>query len=715
MFRLVPTRPSPGYVTWLPILKYMVTPVRFLLDNDEVDIKALHVIINRFRQHHALRYSQSCERLPFHQQRILEALPLLFHRNHAALPGYINEQIPAGFPCYRPSGRSIEALRRLAPSFQEELFLAPQCRLQAMFIMGSGGSVAQNSSSDIDVWICCDTHLHAALWPKVQLLHEWAQDLGLDLHVFLVDPSSFRQQRDLPGCDTPNLLLDEFYRSASLIAGKYPLWWVIPPEHHSQYHTVRDRLLHYRFIEPRDVIDFGPVTPFPPAELAEAALVELERAIATPHKSLLKLKLVEIYAENPSAAPLSTIYKAALHEGNSDTRDLDTYIMLYRYIDLCLDPSRKLRRFVQNLFIRKATSSNGPQAVILDELFASWGFSRRDIRYLRAPERWPFSELLRENADVIQALLSGLKLVYKLALPGAERSTSKEAAKETTRWHWLNEQRRRRVEKSLDQLTAPQPGTVFRLNPALLPEGYTADVFITQTSDGWLAKDNKRTVYTASRLVEVAVWARINALTLVCHEPDHPLANHLMQITSSLSDDTVQVFINAEFRSSNENDRLLSQQNDPLDYSGLHRRQVLSLDLVRHTANGNWTVDTFSSGEQIVKGIVEILFKNVPVSWVAIGDLHRLRIQSRLSGLEQQAREALERPNNRFVFPFGEALVCLTRLPDRLDQALFTDQGELTNHLSITNGAVTFDRDSFRLSRPINGMANRGLRTSNSS
>ncbi|TDJ29056.1 MAG: hypothetical protein E2O59_04975 [Gammaproteobacteria bacterium] len=690
----------------------MVTPIRFLLDNDEVDIKALHIIIERFRQHHALRYSQSCERLPFQQQRILEALPLLFHWNHAALPGYINEQIPAGFPGYRPSDRSNDALRALAPSFQAEPFLAPQCRLQAMFIMGSGGSVAQNSSSDIDVWICCDTHLHAALWPKVQLLHEWAQDLGLDLHVFLVDPSSFRQQRDLPGCNTPNLLLDEFYRSASLIAGKYPLWWVIPSEHHSQYHTLRDRLLHYRFIEPGDVIDFGPVTPFPPAELAEAALMELERAITTPHKSLLKLKLVEIYAENSSEAPLSTVYKTALYEGNTDARNLDTYIMLYRYIDRCMNPSSKLQRFVQNLFIRKATCSKGPQAVILDELFASWGFSRRDIRYLRAPERWPFSELLRENADVIQALLSGLKLVYKLALPGAERSTCKETAAETTRWHWLNEQRRRRVEKSLDQLTAPQPGTVFRLNPALLPEGYTGEVSIMQTSDGWLAKDNERTVYTASRLVEVVVWARINALTLVYKGPDQLLANHLMQITSSLSDDTGQVFVNAELISSNENDMLLSQQNDPLDYSALHRRQVLSLDLVRHTANGAWSVDTYSGKERVVEGIVEILFQNVPVSWVAIGDLNRFRIQSRLSGLEQQARAALERPNNRFVFPFGEDLVCLTRLPDRLQQASFTDQGELHNHLSITDGAVTFDRDSFRLSRPMNGLPNRGLRAS---
>ncbi len=139
---------------------------------------------------------------------------------------------------------------------------------------------------------------------------------------------------------------------------------------------------------------------------------------------------------------------------------------------------------------------------------------------------------------------------------------------------------------------------------------------------------------------------------------------------------------------------------------------MLSLDLVRHTANGDWSVDTFSGKERVLEGIVEILCQNAPVSWVAIGDLNRLRIQSRLSGLEQQAREALERPNNRFVFPFGEALVCLTRLPDRLDQALFTDQGELTNHLSITDGAVTYDRDSFRLSRPMNGLPNRGPRAS---
>ncbi|MCZ6853253.1 MAG: class I adenylate cyclase [Gammaproteobacteria bacterium] len=685
----------------------MAAPVRYLLDNDEVDIKALHIIIDRFRQHHALRFRQSCARLPLQQQRCLEALPLLFHWNHAALPGYINEQVPAGFPGYRPMKSSSDALRILAPSFEVEPFREPQQRLQAMFIMGSGGSVAQNSASDIDIWICCDTHLHAALWPKVQMLHEWAEDLGLEIQAFLVDPSSFRQSRDLPGCNTPNLLLDEFYRSASLIAGKYPLWWLIPSEDHHQYYALRDRLLHYRFIESNNVIDFGPVAPFPPAELAEAALMELERALTTPHKSLLKLKLVEIYAENPSEPPLSTTYKAALHEGITDAKDLDTYIMLYHYIDRCLDPNESLRRFIQNLFIRKTTCKKGPQAAILDELFESWGLSRRDIRYLRAPERWPFSELLRENAEVIQALLSGLKLVYKLALPGAERPDSNEAAEETTRWHWLNEQRRRRVETSLDRLTAPEHGSVFRLNPALLPERYDCAVSITQTSDGWLAKDKKRTVYTTSRLVEVALWARINSLTAVCGEPDHPLADHLLQITSSLGESTMQVFVNAELASADEIETLLVQQDDPLDYSGLHKRQVLSLDLVRHMANGDWTVDTFIGKEQVVEGIRKIFSDNKPVTWVAIGDLHRLRIQSRLAGLAQQARVALELPNNRFVFPFGEELVCLTRLSDRLDQVLFTDPGKLADHLAITRGEVTFDADSFRLSHPPKGLPHR--------
>ena len=478
----------------------------------------------------------------------------------------------------------------------------------------------------------------------------------------------------------------------------------IPADCHEQYHALRDQLLHYRFIEADNVIDFGPVSPFSPAELAEAALVELERALTTPHKSLLKLKLVEIYAENPGEPPLSTTYKAAIHEGVTDARDLDTYIMLYRYIDRYLDPRKSLRRFIQNLFIRKATCKKGPQAAILDELFASWGLSRRDIRYLRAPERWPFSELLRENSEVIQALLSGLKLVYKLALPGAK---SRVADEETTRWHWLNERRRRHVEKTLDRLTAPEHGIVFRLNPALLPERYDCDIAITQTSDGWLAKDKKRTVYTASRLVEVAVWARINSLTAVCEAPDHPLADHLLQIISSLGENTVQVFVNAELASSDEFETLLSQQDDPLDYSGLHKRQVLSLDLVRHTPNGDWSVNAFIGKERVVEGIRNIFSEAIPVSWVAIGDLHRLRIQSRLSGLEQQARVALEQPNNRFVFPFGDELVCLTRLPDRLDQILFTDQHKLADHLSITHGEVTFDCDSFRLSRPPYGLPHR--------
>jgi adenylate cyclase class 1 len=187
------------------------------------------------------------------------------------------------------------------------------------------GSSAQNRASDVDLWVCCESHLHPALWPKVHAVNHWARIHGVEMQTYLVDPQKFQLGHPIPGCPTPTLLLDEFYRRATLIAGRYPLWWLVPPDAEYRYQSLHDHLIDHRFIERDAVIDFGPVSGFPDSELAKAAETELARALQTPHKSLLKLKLVDVYARTPNEPPISTQYKPAVYAGEQDPDALDAY------------------------------------------------------------------------------------------------------------------------------------------------------------------------------------------------------------------------------------------------------------------------------------------------------------------------------------------------------------------------------------------------------
>src|SRR5690554_1135382 len=100
--------------------------------------------------------------------------------------------------------------------------------------------------------------MHAALWPKVRLIDRWAADLGLELQTFLVDPDDLNSRRRLPGSRMPMLVLDEFYRTGALMAGRFPLWWLIPEDRPDRYAAAAARLLSGRFVDPATVVDFGP-------------------------------------------------------------------------------------------------------------------------------------------------------------------------------------------------------------------------------------------------------------------------------------------------------------------------------------------------------------------------------------------------------------------------------------------------------------------------
>jgi adenylate cyclase class 1 len=68
--------------------------------------------------------------------------------------------------------------------------------------------------------------------------------------------------------------LDEFYRSAILLAGKHPLWWFIATEV-SDYDSAKQQLLrkHPRLRE--ETLDFGNVHNIPSGEYVGAGIWQL--------------------------------------------------------------------------------------------------------------------------------------------------------------------------------------------------------------------------------------------------------------------------------------------------------------------------------------------------------------------------------------------------------------------------------------------------------
>ncbi len=651
------------------------------------DAHRLAAIATRFRDHHAQRLTRAAARLPPRQRLALQALPVLYHRNHPALPGYLGPDVPSGIAGYRPDRDAVAALRRLARGYRPEREPPSRHDLHSVFIMGSGGTTGQGRDSDLDIWVCCDALLHASLWPKVRLIDQWARELGLELHTFLVDPDLLRTRGRLPGSRTPGLVLDEFYRSGALVAGRYPMWWLISSSDPEEYAATAEHLLRRRFVRAADVVDFGPVPVLPPGELANAAIVDLQRALKTPHKSLLKLKLVEAYAEAPLRGTLSSAYKARMHAGVSEPLALDPYLLLYEHLEGYLTAAGRDGElpFIRRLLAAKTAENaelhlggrNDPPSPLLAKLLA-WGFSREELAELPRMDHWPMSRRLAEHRQILAALDTGLALARRLvtASRGSSTGAGSDAELDYQRQLlWLNETSLARLEFVLARLPREGAGYIPVLHPALQSRRQPPRVTFERTAAGWSAFDDEGPVATFTRLVEAAVWAEQSGAELVPARADGRLQRNLAQIRQGFSDHrrAVCVFVNAESarRRLPPSDRdsthdepatLLSRQNDPLDYSGFHQLLIDSFDIVSREAAGRWRLESVREEPNLLATLARLLATPpAEVAWHVMGGQERFLIAERLERLHRMASGTLNAPEAVFVLPFGADTVALVK------------------------------------------------------
>ncbi|MGD8932383.1 MAG: hypothetical protein PVI52_07425, partial [Chromatiales bacterium] len=234
---------------------------------DGISRKDLSTIRDRYLKLHRTRLERILGELSPSKQGFIRLLPLLFHINHPMLPGFVRSDTPQGIPNYNPAKPELDAARRLSRSFHYQRRAQRQYQIEGLYLMGSTGSIAQSSSSDFDLWLCHGPGLNEGrrqqLQQKATLVEQAAAEQGLELHVFVIDPEAFRRgykaklSSESSGSTQHSLLLEEFYRSGVLLAGRYPLWWLVPPDREHEYRSYADTLLRHRFVQAGDVLDLG--------------------------------------------------------------------------------------------------------------------------------------------------------------------------------------------------------------------------------------------------------------------------------------------------------------------------------------------------------------------------------------------------------------------------------------------------------------------------
>ncbi|WP_443019936.1 class I adenylate cyclase [Shewanella sp. OMA3-2] len=255
---------------------------------------------------------------------------------------------------------------------------------EGIYAMGSSSSFGQNVNSDVDIWL---VHNRTLSQVGINLLHRkavqlttWFAQFDFEVNFYFIHPNQFRECSLYENCQPLGeehsgsvqhwLLLEEFYRTHIRLAGKHVAWW---PE------ASGDELLF-----------LGDLKNLPASEYFGASLWQLYKGLNKPHKALLKVLLLEVYASEYPQNHMATekVWQYCLNDNFSE--DNDAYLILYQRIEHYLFSRREVKRLeiVRRCFYLKCgIALSEPQQ------------TQRDWRYQKLTDmvtnwRWPYSLLV---------------------------------------------------------------------------------------------------------------------------------------------------------------------------------------------------------------------------------------------------------------------------------------------------------------------------------
>lgn len=604
-----------------------------------IDRQQLKRLKQRFITLNRERHRRMLGGLAERQQPFVELLPLLFHVNHPMLPGYVSHSVPSGLAHYEPERNELRLARSFARSFHYSRDLTvSHPEIDALFVMGSVGTIAQSEGSDLDIWVChgpsLDDRACDQLLRKCRQLSRWAADnLRLEAHFFLMEPSQFRSGRlgelsaEGSGSAQRFLLLDEFYRTAVWLGGKLPLWWFVPAGAESDYRRYAQILLHQRFIRSDEVIDFGGIADIPAGEFVGAGIWHLYKGIESPHKSVLKLMLLEAYVRGTDRAPLALTFKDAVYRAEPHSDSLDAYVMIYRRlesylaeqegVDLRGAPGERLELARRCLYFKvdKALTRppRGPakswQRALLERLVAEWGWSHTELQRLDHRREWKAPDVLQERGQLVAELSASYRLVNAISKEASDTQINHDELmvlgrklhaafeRKAGKVEWVNPDISRdlsepalRFVQEPEQVGGARFWELFRSRdnqpegPPLKRARSLGELVLwcygngVLTAGTWFDLDSD--TLSLSALQRQQLWQLLQQWlplprALLLHEPFQRSARvERLLMLFNLGLEPQQSLRERGLH-------MLSNQSDALDFSGLHDNLVLSVDLVQ--------------------------------------------------------------------------------------------------------------------------------------
>lgn len=391
-------------------------------------------LIRRINEVTEIRRQRAVDGMPASFVQVYALLPVLLHWNHPALPGWV-DHAPDGISHYQPDFTAL--MPHLSPFLTDFPETAPENpAIFGLYSMGSTSSIGQTVQSDLDIWVCVDKNLpgeqRRLLQKKCQRIETWAKNKHVDVNLFILDEDRFfrtgSDKLDDENCGSTQhiLLLEEFYRTATTLAGKPLLWYAVSFETGSCQETLRSydqaitQMCEQGLVRRDEWVDFGPLSTLSRQEYFGASLWQIYKSIDSPYKSVLKVLLLEAYTWTyPATELLAAEMKMMLYENIEAYYHVDHYYIILervtRYLTAIQDVERiELARRcfyfkMQEKLTQPHDESTSWRRKALKEVVNQWGWDKAYLAQLDSREKWRITQV-REEYDLI---LRGIMKSYR--------------------------------------------------------------------------------------------------------------------------------------------------------------------------------------------------------------------------------------------------------------------------------------------------------------
>ena len=371
------------------------------------------------------------------QADFFEILPLLLHEN-IDIPGYekIDEDCPKGIAQYLPESETGRLARKYVGSKQVRIRRQSGPYIEGLFTIGSTGSVAQAGDSDIDYWVCIREEFFSAkqkalFQKKLDQFGRWAgKEFRIDVNFFIVDVNKALHNEfgeltfESSGSAQARILKEEFYRTMICLAGKLPLWCVLPVNVSKNYYNRINSLVKASFPNSR-YINLGDLHGIPPGEYFGASVWQMYKLLNSPFKSVIKMGLLEKFIQEYGKAALlcNRVKDLWMNAG--------THMMIYRsdpYYTLLRNLMDYYRQqgdqetvtLIQVCFLLKMKFKKesdvrntlfGLRGLLIERCMRNWGMQMKDILDIGGFEDWEYKRIVELSSNIKSYMIGKTQVI----------------------------------------------------------------------------------------------------------------------------------------------------------------------------------------------------------------------------------------------------------------------------------------------------------------